>query len=153
MNVTVKMSTVILFWLSIACWPSAAQTNYVFSSYSCIPTSCTETGALANSEIVTVVFGGTCTGGAIAGINGSATIQIGNPLPCKTPYVPYASATVTTTDIENTDVCPPSVYEVDTVTFTAEVFNILGTVVYYADASESCDGSESGGTKTGTKPC
>jgi hypothetical protein len=130
--------------------PAHAQVDYVFSYFQCDPSSCQETGPPETIGSVLVSFNGTCTGGAIAGLNGSAKITIGVPKACSTPYVPYAL--VETSESEYLDDCGAPYY-VDYVTETGEVFSISGITVVNISNTSGCDGSITSPVVIGKKPC
>jgi hypothetical protein len=130
--------------------PTAHAQNYLFSSFQCDPTSCQEEGPAETQGSVLVNFNGTCTGGVLNGISGSAEITIGVPTACKTPYIPLA--TVETSETEYLDDCGDPYY-VDYVTGTAEVISPTGGTVLNISGTSGCDGSTSGPTTIGTKPC
>lgn len=134
--------------LLMALGPTAQAQNYVFSYISCTPSSCVDEGAPAETETATVVFLSDCTGGAVGGLNLQAVSQIQN---CQALYIPYASATTSQTEYYNDDTC--TVYDIDYVTMTTEVFTAAGSVDFYADQTYGCDGSQTGVTTVGTKPC
>lgn len=133
---------------------SFSQTNYVFDSFDCNPFSCTDTGPYATQSQVAVTFDGTCTGGIISGISGQAVGLIGYPVACTLPYKGVAEAMETqSTYYEEVD-CEEVEYYVDYITPIITIYNVLGTQVYSSEGgTDGCDGSETDGTKFGTKPC
>jgi hypothetical protein len=130
-----------------------AQTNYVFSYTQCNPLSCEELGPYERQGSVFVSFNGTCTGGIVTGIKANAGIQIGSNGVCSLPYQPYALIKTSILELENRDACPPYFYDVSYVTETVEIYNLLGTTVYYYAATQGCDGSITGATVLGKIPC
>jgi hypothetical protein len=128
-----------------------AQSNKEFSSFQCDPTSCSEEGPAETSGSVFVSFTSTCTGGVVAGMNGNAKVTIGPG--CHSLYIPYALVQTSTTELYNNDTCPATTYYVSYVTPNAEVFNVFGTVVFHTESTTGCDGSTTGLTVIGTKPC
>jgi len=150
MNTTMKASALLFSLILMACSPSRAQ-NYIFSSYQCDPTSCVEIGPAAKTESVLVTFTGVCTGGAVENpLNLSAYSFVEN---CSVPYIPYASTEVSRLELYNEDGCSPYEYEVDYVTPTTEIFTASGQVYWYQEVTYGCDGSTTGVTTFGTKPC
>jgi hypothetical protein len=128
-----------------------AQTDYVFSYFQCDPTSCEEEGPAETQGSVSVSFTSTCTGGAVGGLNGSASIKIGIPNACKTSYIPYALVRTSETEFLN-DCGDP--YYVAYVTETGEVFNpATGATVFNLSSSAGCDGSTTSPVSVGFKPC
>jgi len=150
MTFSTKAAALFFLLTAVACLPLRAQTDYVFSQFSCIPTSCVEEGPPEKTGTASVVFGSTCTGGVTPGINFVIQTFLEN---CKAPYIPYASATVTSQQLENSDACPPYFYTVDYVTATSEIFTALGVASFYTDTTLGCDGSETAPITFGTKPC
>lgn len=147
---TSSTRTFLLFvFLGIASCSYLRAQGYEFSYFDCVPSSCVEKGPAEINGSVTVVFGSDCTGGIIDGINFSVSSVISN---CRTPYVPYASMTIRSVSFP-ADTCPPSVYWVDYVTATSEIFTAGGVPYYYQDLTLGCDGSKSGPTVFGSKPC
>jgi hypothetical protein len=134
--------------------PRSFSQNYVFSSFDCNPFSCTDTGPLATESEVAVAWDGTCTGGILQTIGGQVTGIVGYPTACSTPYKAVAEAMETqSTYYEEVD-CEEIEYYVDYVTPVVTIYSVLGTSVYTAEGGTAgCDGSETDGTKYGTKPC
>jgi hypothetical protein len=147
------ISVLFLFALACSLLPSVAQaqTNFIFSSFQCDPGSCkNQTTAPVFQGTVTVTFNGTCTGGAVAGIEAFATSFVGVPGPCEVPYTPFAQVEVSRETLLDDFGCP---YDVDTETNIADVLDVLGNVVFNTSSSTSCDGSTSGPFTVGTRPC
>ena len=143
----------ILFVISLSalfCRPAGAQTNYQFSSFQCDPLSCSEEGPPMKSGHVSADLNSTCTGGAISGINKSITVTLAN---CSVNYIPYVLIQKSTTEFYDDNTCPPTAYYIDYATFNGEVFTVGGVVKYHSETTYGCDGSESGPTNLGTKPC
>jgi hypothetical protein len=129
-----------------------AQTNFVFSSFQCDPVSCeSRTSIPVFQATVNVDFIGTCTGGAVPGIEAFATAFVGSPEPCQVPYTPVASVVVSTQEMTDDFGCNP--FFVDTETTNADVLDVLGNPVFHKSSSASCDGGTSGPFSVGARPC
>jgi hypothetical protein len=137
--ITLLCSVTMVLLLALVPPRAHAQTNFEFSYTQCDPTSCQEEGPLATQSSAFVSFTGYCTGGVLPGINATASIKVGVPNACRLPYYPYALIQTSTTGIYNSDACPPYEYYVSYVTTNGEVFNLVGIVVYHADASAGCE--------------
>ena len=128
-----------------------AQTNYVFTSFQCTPSSCIEETPIPVVQGgVAVSFTSTCSGGIVSGISGQASAVIGINGECPVPYTPHAEVDKSTTT-ELDDCGDP--YNVDSETEIAEIKSVLGTIVWLDEAGASCDGGTFGPTNNGTKPC
>jgi len=145
-----KAATLFFFLGVVVCLPSLAQTNYQFSYFLCSPSTCQEEGPAEKNGSVLVSLNSDCTGGVIGGINKNIEVLIAN---CSVPYIPYALIQRSTTEYYDEGTCPPTAFYVDYASFNAEIFTAGGVVVYHGDVTYGCDGSESGPTNIGTKPC
>lgn len=131
----------------------ARAVDYEFSYFVCDPRSCSELSPLTTQDTAIVSFNSECTGGVVAGINASASIQVGVPTACHLPYSAYALVQTNTVELYDDNTCPPTAYYVSYVTPNGEVINSAGITVFHLDSTSGCDGSRSATTKSGTKPC
>lgn len=147
----------ILEVVGLALVPSAhAQSpDFIFSSFQCDPISCVNELPPTLQGEVTASFNGTCTGGAIGGIEGFAKSQVGvtptgESAPCSTPYIPRVAFVVHRSELLD-DFC--DVYSLDTVTESADVLDPLRDLVFHREISSSCDGGVTPVARIGTQPC
>jgi hypothetical protein len=130
--------------------PTAHAQDFIFTSFSCVPASCIdETPVPVTQGTAIVTYSGTCSGGAIAGVSGTAKAQVGINGQCQTTYTPHAEVDKYRTTYLNDCGVP---FSVDTVREIAEVKK-LGAILWQSEASVSCDGGVDGPTGAGTKPC
>ena len=129
--------------------PSHAQ-GFVFSSFQCDPSSCAEQTGPTVAGSAFVSFNSTCTGGIIAGIDGSALARIGIPDACTTPFIAKAAVEQSTTTQLDDFGCT---FNLSSVTQTAEILTPFLTVVFTDEQGSDCQGGTSGPTNNGTKPC
>ena len=149
MKALILKSVALLFpLLTSFCVPVGAQTNYEFSYFNCNPTSCEIEGPAAKNSSVTVTLQSGCTGGIVSTIDTFATAFVAN---CTVPYIPYAYMQNTSTELYDDTTC--SSYWLDYATPNAEVFTAGGVVVWHNAVTYGCDGSTSGPTSIGSKPC
>ena len=134
-----------------------AQTpDYIFSSYECFPFSCVSQVGPTFIGVAKADFQGTCTGGAIAGIEANIQSiigfnpQTGEPQACSSLYTARASFEIVRTE-QLDDFCEP--YLLDEVRSIAEIWDIVSFPVWHKELSSGCDGSNTGITSFGTKPC
>ena len=126
---------------------------YYFSQFQCDPLSCQEQTPTPVFTGYTIVnLNATCTvpGGANHPFTGSAKAAVGSNGVCHSPYTPFSEVS-RWTHIIPIDSCDEN--SVDGVDFIAEIFDSSGKVIFRADASGGCDGSNSGVTKIGSQPC
>jgi len=128
-----------------------AQTNFIFSSFQCDPSSCIdETPIPVFQGLALVTFDSTCTGGAITGISGRAKAVVGDIGQCRDPYTPHAE--IDRYRSTYLDDCG-NPYSVDSETEIAEIKNAGGAIVFLDEAGVSCDGGTTGPTSNGSRPC
>lgn len=137
--------------LGVLFTPAAHAQDFVFSSFQCDPLSCEErTPFPVFQATVNVTFDGTCTGGAVGGIESFATTFVGLPNPCPVPFTPIARIQVDTARLLDDFGC---LFFVDTVTESSEVQDVIGNPVFFRSTGASCDGGLTAPLSAGTKPC
>lgn len=144
--------TILALWFVAALFaPAAHATDFVFSSFQCDPSSCIEqTPVPVTQGSVFVSFNGTCTGGAVAGIEAFASAQVGIPEPCQTAYTPQAKIAVTRSELLDDFGCE---YFVDTEINRFDIFDATGVNVFNSSSGAACDGSTTGPFQVGFRPC
>jgi hypothetical protein len=151
MTMKITAASFLFFAVGFLFAPAAHAQDFVSSSFQCDPLSCEErTPFPVLQATVNVTFDGTCTGGAVGGIESFATAFVGLPDPCPVPFTPIARIEVSTADLLNDFGC---IYFVDTVTESAEIRDALGNTVFFKSSGASCDGGLTGPVTFGTKPC
>jgi hypothetical protein len=131
--------------------PAARATDFVFSSFQCDPSSCVErTPVPVTQGSAFVSFNGTCTGGAVAGIEAFASAQVGTPNPCQSPYTPEAKISIQTTEQLDDFGCE---YAIDTEINAFNIYDASGINVFHNSSGTSCDGGTTGPFTAGSRPC
>jgi hypothetical protein len=130
--------------------PASHATDFVFSSFQCDPSSCSEQTLPTEVGSSLVSFNATCTGGVVGDIEGSALAQVGIPEACSTPYVAKAQVQQSTTTQLDDFGCP---FNLSSVTQIAQILTPFLVPVFTDKAGLDCQGGTFGPTNNGDKPC
>lgn len=147
---TIVLLAFVIFGMFLAFHPAAQAQDFIFTSFSCSPPTCVEETPFPVTQGAAIVtYYGTCSGGAVSSISGTAKAEVGINGQCSTTYTPHAEVDKFRTTYLNDCGVP---FSVDTVREIAEIIKNFA-IVWQSEASVSCDGGVDGPTGAGTKPC
>jgi hypothetical protein len=128
---------------------------YMTGKIVCSPSTCTDSSGFVFSGEAAVLSDTTCSTGVLQTISIAPAVAIGaNGKSCSSLYNARAAVNLQTTETTTTDGCDTYIIYTSYVQGIASVESLFDIFVWQATSTTyGCDGSETEGFTSGTKPC